>query len=113
MVEMTGPERRHREPALVGDLIDGVLGRIARSDVAPVIRLRREWDDIAGRWAATCRVVAIRGDALSVEVDSGMDASMLRYESETLLQAVRRVLGDDPPLRRLSIKVAGPREGAR
>lgn len=109
---MTGPERRHREPALVGDLIDGVLGRIARSDVAPVIRLRRDWDDIAGKWAETCRVVAIRGDALCVEVDSGMDASMLRYDAETLIDAVRLVLGEESTLRRLSIKVSGG-QGAR
>jgi len=100
-----------RDLVAVGDLIDAVLSRVARADVAPIVRLRRRWDTVAGEWANRCRPMAIRDGVLTVEVGSGMDASMLRFDTETLLAAVRRELGEDPPLNRLNIKVAAPSRG--
>jgi len=106
-------DRPRRDPKLVGDLIEEVLGRIARADVAPMVRLHRQWDETAGRWADKCRPVALGDGVLTVEVGNGMDASMLRYDAETLLGAVQQVVGEELPVKRLVIKVAGGRDPAR
>lgn len=94
-----------RDPVAVGDLIDHVLGKVARADVAPIVRLRRQWDEVAGEWAGRCSPVAIRNGALTVEVASGLEASRLRFEGEDLLTSVRTYLGDDVAATRLSIRV--------
>ena len=48
-----------RELAKVGDLIDSVLGKVARTGVAPVVRLRQQWEVIAGEWASKTRPIAL------------------------------------------------------
>ncbi len=106
-------DRPRREPALVGDLIEEVLGRIARADVAPMVRLHRQWEETAGQWADKCRPVALGDGVLTVEVRNGMDASMLRYDAETLLHDVQAVIGEELPVKRLVIKVAGGGDPAR
>ncbi len=104
-------EHRRRDLVSVGDLIDSVLGRFARADVAPVVQLRQHWEDVAGEWASRCRPVGIRNGVLTVEVASGMDASMLRFDGETLLSAVRSHLSGDVTVSRLTIRVASRAEG--
>lgn len=101
-----------RDLVAVGDLIDTVLGKVARADVAPIVRLRRSWEDVAGEWATRCSPVGIRNGVLTVEVGSGMDASRLRFEGERLLAGVRQHLAGEVAVTRLAIRVQR-RQGGR
>ena len=96
---------RRRDPERVGDLIDAVLGKVARSGVAPVVRLRQRWEVIAGEWATKTRPVALDNGVLSLEVRSGLDASMLRYAIADLLRAVQEELADDAAVTRITVRV--------
>ena len=96
-------ERRQLEK--VGDLIDAVLGKVARSGVAPVVRLRQQWPQVAGEWADRSRPVAIERGVVTVEVGSGMDATMLRYDVAGLLESVRAELGDEVRITKISVRV--------
>lgn len=100
-----------RELAKVGDLIDAVLGKVAARGVAPVVRLRKRWDAIAGEWAERCRPVDLADGVVTVEVASGLDASMVKYAVPELLRAIRAELGDEVPVRRITVRVASRRRG--
>lgn len=104
---------KRREPARVGDLIDAVLGKVARSGVAPVVRLRQHWDVIAGEWAQKTRPVALDKGVLSLEVGSGLDASMLRYATADLLRAVQEELAGDASVTRITVRVRPRESGAK
>ncbi len=103
--------KRRRDPVAVGDLIDAVLGKVARADVAPIVRLRQNWQEVAGEWADRCRPVGLREGALTVEVASGLDASMLRYDAHRLVESVARHLGGTAEVTRLAIRVGGASRG--
>ncbi len=94
-----------RELARVGDLIDTVLGKVAQGNVAPVVRLRRSWHRIAGEWAERSRPVAVARGVVTLEVESGLDASMLKYAVPTLQAAIEAELGGNPPIRRVAVRV--------
>lgn len=96
---------RRRDLAMVGDLIDAVLGRVASVGIAPIVRLRQRWDDVAGEWAAKCQPMAIRDGILTIEVGSGMDASLIKYALPELLAAVTTELDGDPIIDRIAVRV--------
>ncbi len=102
-----------RDLAKVGDLLDLVLGKVAREGVAPLVRLRQHWETIAGEWGTKSVPVAIRGSVVTLEVASGMDASMLRYAVPALLEAVRDELGDDPQIDRIVVRVRSQSRGSQ
>lgn len=101
-----------RDPVPVGELINAVLAKVARPDVAPIVRLRQDWDQVAGSWSTRCRPVALRGGVLTVVVVSGLEATRLRYEATALAERVGEALGGgmEPP--RVAIRVATPAERA-
>lgn len=94
-----------RDLTAVGDLIDAVLGKVARADVAPIVSLTRSWGEVAGEWAERCQPVGLRNGVLTVEVASGLDASMLRFEGDRLLAAASEHLRGTEQLARLAIRV--------
>lgn len=102
-----------RDLAKVGDLIDVVLGKVASSGVAPIVRLRQRWPEVAGEWSERSIPVAIAHGVLTLEVASGLDASMLKYAAPELLAAASAELGDAGLLRRVAVRVrtqgAGPK----
>ena len=102
-----------RELAKVGDLIDSVLGKVARTGVAPVVRLRQQWEVIAGEWASKTRPVALNHGVLSLEVRSGLDASMLRYEIADLLRAVQEELAGEVAVTRIAVRVTSSGSGPK
>ena len=57
-------DRHVKDPVPVTGLIDRVLGRLSSADVAPVVRLRIDWDQIAGPWSTRCRPIALRDGVL-------------------------------------------------
>ena len=98
-----------RDLAKVGDLIDAVLGKVASAGVAPVVRLRQRWDEVAGEWAEKAQPVGVRNGVLTIEVASGMDASLLRYALPQLRAAINAELGDEPRISRISVRVRAGR----
>jgi predicted nucleic acid-binding Zn ribbon protein len=98
-------DNRRRDLAMVGDLIDAVLGKVASVGVAPIVRLRQRWDDVAGEWAPKCQPTAIRDGVLTIEVASGMDASLIRYAIPQLLAAVTAELESTPAIDRITVRV--------
>ena len=101
------------DPTPITGLIDRVLGRLARADIAPVVRLRIEWDDVAGPWSTRCRPVSLRDGVLTVVVVSGLEATRLRYEAGALAARASAALGGATPVTRIAIRVATPTEQAR
>lgn len=93
----------------VSDLIDLVLGQVARSDVAPIVSLRQNWEVVAGEWAKKCRPIGLTAGVLTVEVDNGMVASMLRFAGPGIVAAAREHLGAEPKVERLAVRIAGAR----
>ncbi len=94
-----------KDLAKVGDLIDAVLGRVASVGVAPIVRLRQHWDQVAGEWASKCRPTGIRDGVLTIEVSSGMDASLIKYAVPQLLVAVAAELKMEPAVDRIAVRV--------
>lgn len=75
------------DPVVVGDLIDRVLGRIARGSPGAVLALRAAWRDVAGvRLADRSAPVSLEAGVLTVEVDDGGTASLLRFETANLIR---------------------------
>ncbi len=95
-----------RDLTPVGDLIDLVLGQVARSDVAPIVSLRQSWDVVAGEWSGKCRPTGLTAGVLTVEVDNGMVASMLRFAGPPIVAAAREHLGAEPKVERLNVRIA-------
>jgi hypothetical protein len=105
-------DRTTGDPVAITGLIDHVLGRLARADIAPVVRLRIDWDDIAGPWSTRCRPVALRDGVLTVVVVSGLEATRLRYEAGALAARAAAALGGSQEVTRIAIRVATPAEQA-
>lgn len=95
--------QEHRPPARVGDLIDAVLATVAPIEVATIVRLRRDWAAAAGPWSTRCRPVALGDGVLTVVVESGLEATRLRYESEALAD---RLSAAGAEVTRIAIRVA-------
>ena len=106
-------DRTTGDPTAITGLIDRVLGRLARADIAPVVRLRIEWDDVAGPWSTRCRPVSLRDGVLTVVVVSGLEATRLRYEAGALAARAAAALGGETVVTRIAIRVATPTEQAR
>ena len=76
-----------KEPVVVGDLIDTVLGRISKGSPGSVLALRAAWRDVAGaRLADRCAPVDLEGGVLTVEAVDGGTISLLRFESESIVR---------------------------
>jgi hypothetical protein len=101
------------DPIPITGLIDRVLGRLARADIAPVVRLRIEWDEVAGPWSTRCRPVSLRDGVLTVVVVSGLEATRLRYEVAALVTRANAALGGAAEVTRVAIRVATPTEASR
>ncbi len=104
-------ESTHRRLVKVGDLVDGVLSRVAPAGVAPVIRLRLAWPDIAGTWSERCSVTGLRNGVLSLQVAAGIDATLLRFEAPHLIRRIDEQTGGEVVVERVDIRVAAARDG--
>ncbi len=78
----------------VGAGLDGLLRRLGMPEAVDLERLVREWSELAGDpWAATATPVGWRDGVLVVEVPDGTTATLLRYETETLIGRLTKALG--------------------
>ncbi len=89
------PGEGSREPTPIGEVLAAVLEQAARGMNLRAGSLFSAWRDIAGeRWAAV-RPVVLRDGVLVVEVRSGPEAALLRYEVPALVRRIGERLGSD------------------
>jgi hypothetical protein len=76
-----------KDPVVVGDLIDSVLGRISKGAPGSVLSLRSAWRDVVGaKLADRCSPVDLERGVLMVEAVDGGTISLLRFESENIVR---------------------------
>jgi hypothetical protein len=78
----------------VGDVLDGVLSRIGRTERGGILRVLGVWAEVAGpTWEERSRPVRLERGVLVVEVDDGLAASRLRFEAAALRRRLDEALG--------------------
>lgn len=83
-----------REPARLGDVLRGLLGRLGVPDPGLWNRIQDEWASIAGEpWDRLSRPLALTGEVLVVEARSPAAVSMLRYGTASLKARLEAALG--------------------
>lgn len=92
------------DPVVVGDLVDQVLGTIAGGVTGSLLVLRRSWRDVAGvKLAERSRPIAMDRGHLTIEVDDGAAASLLRFEVADVRRRASDVLAT--PVASVSLRV--------
>ncbi len=82
----------------IGSLVPRVMNDLGLTDTARVMQIAACWDEAVGREIAEhCRPTALRGGRLEATVDSSVWCQQLQLRAPEILQALRRVLGEDAP----------------
>ena len=85
-----------REPKEISDVLGSVIERASVNIDVRQGELVRRWDEVApGDWMDVARPVGIREQTLLVEVGSGTAGSLLRYQTQQLIDAISKEFGDD------------------
>ena len=81
------------DPTPITDVLGTVMERASAQLGSNLMRVREQWDGVAGTvWAGTTPV-AIRDGVLVVEVPDGSRASVLRFEVDALLARLEADVG--------------------
>ncbi|GBE24978.1 hypothetical protein BMS3Bbin02_01260 [bacterium BMS3Bbin02] len=90
-------DKNKRDLTNVSDVLDGLIARIAGTTGGVLLHLKKAWPELAGpSWSGRSDPVRIDGDTLVIEVENGSVASLLRFESPTLLSDLESALGSLP-----------------
>ena len=82
----------------IGSLVPRVMSDLGLTDTARVMQIAARWEEAVGREIADhCRPTALRGGRLEVTVDSSVWCQQLQLRAPEILQALRRLLGEDAP----------------
>ena len=82
----------------IGSLVPRVMSDLGLTDTARVIQIAARWEEAVGREIADhCRPTALRDGLLEATVDSSVWCQQLQLRAPEILQALRRVLGEDAP----------------
>ncbi len=82
----------------IGSLVPRVMSDLGLTDTARVMRIAACWEEAVGREIADhCRPTALRGGRLEATVDSSVWCQQLQLRAPEILQALRRLLGEDAP----------------
>ena len=74
------------------------MSDLGLTDTARVMQIAACWEEAVGREIADhCRPTALRGGMLEATVDSSVWCQQLQLQAPEILQALRRVLGEDAP----------------
>ena len=85
-----------REPKEISDVLGSVIERASVNIDVRQGELVRRWDEVApGDWMDVARPVGIREQTLLVEVGSGTAGSLLKYQTQQLIDAISKEFGDD------------------
>lgn len=92
----SGEGGARREPTPISDLLGAVLEEVAAGVDLRLARLVRAWPEVAGdRWSEVATPVGIREGTLLVEVATGADATVLRYDGPRLISRITERFGED------------------
>jgi predicted nucleic acid-binding Zn ribbon protein len=98
---------RSVDPAPVDDVLAAVIERHAGRSGLAGARLIEEWATIGGEeWGAKARAVSVRDGVLVVEVQSGGDATMLRYDEGAIRSRIGARFGAEL-VTAIRVRVAG------
>ncbi len=90
-------DKNKRDLTNVSDVLDGLIARIAGTTGGLLLHLKTAWPELAGpSWSGRSQPVRIDTDTLIVEVENGSVASLLRFESATLINDLEATLGALP-----------------
>ncbi len=90
--------RGRREPRVVGDLVDDVLGDLAVRGDSVLRAILRGWPDTVGAATAQhCEPAALRDGVLEVDTDSSLWCQELTLRSGVILESLRRAHGRAAP----------------
>jgi predicted nucleic acid-binding Zn ribbon protein len=90
--------RRRSEPEALGALVPRVLDDLGLDGPVRVLRVVERWEEAVGaEIAAHCQPVSLRNGTLEAVVDSSVWAQQLGLRVPEILEALRRVLGDEAP----------------
>jgi hypothetical protein len=95
----------------LGDGLEGVLRRLGLPPPGALDRLLDDWPALAGEpWASRAVPVVLRRGELVVEVADGTAASLLKYQSNALLDRLEQGLGARL-VDSVRIRLSGPKKG--
>jgi predicted nucleic acid-binding Zn ribbon protein len=85
-----------REPARVGEGLEELLRRLGMPEEIDVTALVDEWSEVAGEpFGSMSRPASFGGGVLTIEVDDGAIASLLKYRLGDLVESLGRRFGED------------------
>jgi hypothetical protein len=85
------PPRGGLEP--MHELMDGVLGRLARPEQSTLDAVKEAWASAVGEaWKSACPV-GVERETLVVEVPDGLTASRLQFDVTRVVGELRRAVG--------------------
>lgn len=82
------------DPVRVGEALEVLGAELGLADPGVVGTLARQWDDLVGpALAGNARLRSLRGDVITVAVDSGAWATQIRYLERELLDRIAELVG--------------------
>lgn len=97
--------RRRRDPAALGSVVSQVLGELGLEEARASLRIHERWEEAVGPEVARhCQPVSMRGGVLEAETDTSVWCQQLQLQRPIILEALRRLHGDDAP-RELRLRV--------
>jgi predicted nucleic acid-binding Zn ribbon protein len=106
-------EGKRAQPKEIDDLLGSIIARAGASADLGVSRLVSSWDDVVSeRWRGCSRPIGVREQTLLVEVPTGADASILRYDTADLMRRISKRFGPDL-VRAVRFRVEGDARGGK
>jgi predicted nucleic acid-binding Zn ribbon protein len=85
-----------REPKEISDVLGSVIESASVNIDVRQGKLIERWREVApGDWVDVARPVGIREQTLLVEVGSGTAGSLLKYQTQQLIEAISEEFGSD------------------
>lgn len=89
---------RRSRPTQVSELLERVLDDLGMEAAVRAHRVGQRWQEAVGpEVAAHCQPVGVRNGVLEARVESSVWAQQLQLRTPEILEALRRVLGDEAP----------------
>jgi predicted nucleic acid-binding Zn ribbon protein len=106
-------EGKKTQPEEIDDVLGSIIAKAGASADLGVSRLVASWDDVVSeRWRGCSRPIGVKERTLLVEVPTGADASILRYDTADLLRRISARFGPDL-VRAVRFRVEGDVRGGK
>lgn len=85
---------RRREPEEISNVLGSIIERASGSIDIRQGELMEQWADVVpGDWKSVARPIGIREESLLVEVENGTAGSLLKYQTQQLVDAITKEFG--------------------